>query len=304
MGNCSYQNAKIGGWCSLWSITSVLIILLNNFLMNIEKFRYPMLLSSAGLAFTTIVLWTCQLAGISNIIIRNPYEVLQLFPIALCMALTLAIGNAAYMFLSVSLIQLLKAGAPVCTLFVALVTRTETPNLLTTVAVLLIVLGCGMSVSGEMRVSWIGVGFVVCGELLEACRIVLTQRVMTTAKLSTLQLVAHVSPLACVFLWVVGAFFEGPALLQTQAHVRIAQNPLPYVVAATLGFFINVMSVKIIQLTSGLTLKVLAQAKNTATVVAAILVFGNTVTALQWVSYLISGCGYVTYHFSRNAAPL
>lgn len=49
-------------------------------------------------------------------------------PIALCFALTLPLGNLAYVFLSVSFIQMLKAFTPAIVMVVAFLFGVETPD--------------------------------------------------------------------------------------------------------------------------------------------------------------------------------
>lgn len=67
----------------------------------------------------------------------------RLLPIIFCTAATMFWGNAAYMHLSVSFIQILKAFTPALTLMVGVAAGVERLRLGLLVSVLLIALGTG-----------------------------------------------------------------------------------------------------------------------------------------------------------------
>lgn len=73
----------------------------------------------------------------------NPADYLKLAPIIACTAATMFWGNAAYMHLSVSFIQILKAFTPALTLIIGASVGVERLRLGLVVSVLLIALGTG-----------------------------------------------------------------------------------------------------------------------------------------------------------------
>lgn len=105
---------------ALFFTTAPCLIMLNKHLLKEKSFAYPMLLSGIGLFSSTVVTQLLRLSGLlvlEKTVTRKLY-MMRIFPIGLFMALTLNFGNRVYLYLSVSLIQMLKAGTPAITLFI------------------------------------------------------------------------------------------------------------------------------------------------------------------------------------------
>lgn len=82
-------------------------------------FSYPIVLSVMGQLFTAIASFlVCPVFGLVNALqpISARLYITRILPMGLLMALTLFTGNAAYMHLSVSFIQMLKSMGPVITM--------------------------------------------------------------------------------------------------------------------------------------------------------------------------------------------
>lgn len=69
--------------------------------------------------------------------------VIKIMPVGFLMALTLYLGNLAYLYLSVSLIQILKATTPVMTLFFLCLAKQENATIKLVTSVLIIACGTG-----------------------------------------------------------------------------------------------------------------------------------------------------------------
>lgn len=74
-----------------------------------------------------------------------------------------------------------------------------------------------------------------------------------------------------------------------------AQHPGLFLLAACMGFAVNVLAYATIKLASSLTLKVLGCVKNALVIVAAMILFAEEVTALQGVGYGISTAAFGVY---------
>ena len=61
----------------------------------------------------------------------------------------------------------------------------------------------------------------------------------------------------------------------------------------------NFLTLGVIKSTSGLTFKVLGQAKNTAVILISVLVFGSQITGLQIIGYTISMVGFYVYQMAK-----
>ena len=75
----------------------------------------------------------------------------RVFPVGILYAFKLATGNAAYMFLSVSFIQMLKASSPVLVYFATVIAKLETFNWLRLFNMLTICIGISIALHGEIH---------------------------------------------------------------------------------------------------------------------------------------------------------
>ena len=111
----------------------------------------------------------------------------NMIPIGAAQGLTFAMTNAAYMYLTITLTQMLASFTPTVTLVLLYVTGVEIPTTRATVCVCLIGLGCAIASYGEGQLSLIGMAFRSVGIVAEATRLVLLQRLLKNFKLGVLE---------------------------------------------------------------------------------------------------------------------
>lgn len=108
----------------------ILPLILSSFLAQ-HKFDYPMALSGLGLLFSSVVSVALVQSGLVQLDksskISCSFYVRNLIPIGASMAVTLAAGNAVYLYLPVGFIQMLKAFTPVVTLVLLAISGIELP---------------------------------------------------------------------------------------------------------------------------------------------------------------------------------
>ena len=158
------------------------IILLNKYIVSVVGFRLPMTLSLLGMVFsfvasaavTSLTPWVPRsVEPTLDFSMRRSFPVSGLRPsalmrracidwwllppppwqIGLLIALTLYFGNLAYVTLSVSFLQMLKASTPILVMVLMFAARLETPSLPMVVSVLVIALGTLLAALGEVRFS-------------------------------------------------------------------------------------------------------------------------------------------------------
>ncbi|CAL6273461.1 unnamed protein product [Bathycoccus prasinos] len=79
--------------------------------------------------------------------------------------------------------------------------------------------------------------------------------------------------LACLFIGIM--WLEMPAFVRENGVGKIMESPSLYICAALLGFLVNYLTLGVIKSTSGLTFKVLGQAKNTAVILISVMVMAG-----------------------------
>jgi hypothetical protein len=100
-------------------------------------------------------------------------------PIGMFFSLSLMFSNAAYLYLSVAFIQMLKATTPVAVLLVTWGLGMAPPNMKTLGNVSIIVVGVVIASYGEIQFVMIGFIVQIVGILCEATRLAMVERLLS-----------------------------------------------------------------------------------------------------------------------------
>jgi hypothetical protein len=97
----------------IWIVLSSTVIIYNNFLYNTLNFKYPVFLVTYHLGFAAIGTRVLQrttnlLDGLKDVTMTKEIFVRSILPIGLLFSGSLILSNSAYLYLSVSYIQMLK----------------------------------------------------------------------------------------------------------------------------------------------------------------------------------------------------
>lgn len=295
-------------YCLSWCFVSSFLILLNNYLLH-NGFPYPIILSSLGqlmsFVLTLILVASGALTLSADVDIR--LWATSCLPVGMASAATLALGNIAYIYLSVSFIQMLKAGTPVVTMLVLFAAGMDKPRRDLVLSVTMITLGCGLAAKGELAFSWIGFILMLLSETAEALKIVAQQYLLTNHRLrfELHETLLYIAPAAFFWMMFYAAFTEFPAAATSSnitAETLMHLAPL-LLLSAFMGFFVNFLTLGAVRSTSSLTFKVLGQGKNVAVVLGGIFFFRNVVTELQWLAYSIAIGGFYLYQRAVIKSP-
>lgn len=216
------------------------------------------------------------------------WYVTHVMPIGAFAAVSLALGNYTYLYLSVSFIQMLKAGVPSVTMLVLVMTGLERPHEQTILGVAILTIGTVMAAYGEIAFQWIGVVMMFSSEFSEAFRMAVLQYLMGNLRFELIEGLYIMAPASLAFLTLGIFVFEFNALASENGLGKIAANPGMYLLAAFLGFMVNFLTLGVIKSTSSLTFKVVGQVKNTVVIWLSVVLFGSEITGIQVAGYSIS----------------
>eukprot|EP01134_Creolimax_fragrantissima_P002222 CFRG2222T1 len=283
--------------CLSWAGVSTALIMLNNHILNTDGFHYPIILCSLGQLCSFFGSSLFIGAGWSEQKVHLTVEqyAKTILPIGIMSAGALATGNAVYMHLSVSFIQMLKAGAPAVTMIVLFLFGMEKPRRDLLSAIGLIVVGCVASAYGEIAFSVYGVILMLASVVFESLKLVMTQKLLSSTFSGPIEGLYHTTPITFICLIVLAIPLEGADFIQNNGVAHFLAKPYMYTIAGALGFICNLLVMAVIQRTSSLSFKVLGQAKNIGVVVLGVLFFSNMVTSTQVASYGISITGFFFY---------
>lgn len=213
----------------------------------------------------------------------------QIFPVSFCFAISLVLSNKAYIYLSVSYIQMLKAFTPVAVLIFSFIAGLEKTSWMEVYIVFIICVGVAITSIGETYFSWMGFTFQSLAILAESTRLVLTNILMKSLKLDPLSSLYYIAPLCALFIGPACLYFEFNDL----PFDRIYTSQFMGVMAVNgiVAFSLNVAVVLLISNTSALVLTLAGIVKDILLVFFSVTIFGSPVTPLQYAGYGVALLG-------------
>eukprot|EP00775_Hariotina_reticulata_P006948 gene6948-7165_t len=282
-----------------WMAASSALIIYNKELYD-RGFPFPQMVTGMGQVFS--VLGGLLLAASGIMPLRSPpsklSDVTRLVPIIACTAATMYFGNTAYLHLSVSFIQILKAFTPALTLVIGAAAGVEQLKLSLVVSVLLIAVGTGIAVlaeSGTPAYSLLGLMLFMGSSVTEAGRVVAGQLLLGPNKYNSAEVLVYVGLPSALVLIMGSLLTERQRGMLTAAQVLIEARPEAFLKAFSMSCLVNLTSYMAIATTSSLTFKVAGCLKNLAVVWYGVVVHNDHVTKGHLFGYAVSIAGFVLY---------
>jgi hypothetical protein len=193
------------GYVFLWIGLSAGVILYNKWLLAYGGFPYPVALTMWHMAFCAALAWCIIRAGWVEGVQMNAETYLRtIVPISALYAGTLWLGNAAYIYLSVSFIQMLKASMPMAVFTVGCMFGTEHFSTGRLANMLVIAVGICIASYGEINFVVVGVMLQMASVATESTRLTLVQILLQRRgiKLNPITTLYLIAPCCFAFLCV------------------------------------------------------------------------------------------------------
>lgn len=303
------QKASSGGlhpavYVATWITLSSSVIIFNKYLLDTKKFAFPIVLTTWHLAFATLMTqimarFTTTLDSRKKVPMTGRVYLRAIVPIGLMFSLSLICGNMTYLYLSVSFIQMLKATTPVAVLLIGWAFGVSPPNLKTLGNVSFIVVGVVIASYGEIKFVMVGFLFQLGGIIFEATRLVMMQRLLSSAefKMDPLVSLYYFAPVCAVMNGIVSLIVEVPKMswadVQNVGYFTLISN-------AMIAFLLNVSVVFLIGKTSSLVMTLCGVLKDILLVLASMIIFMDPVSGIQFFGYSIALGGLVYYKLGSD----
>ncbi|KAL8654658.1 MAG: hypothetical protein Q9210_001380 [Variospora velana] len=291
-------------YVTTWIALSSSIIIFNKWILDDGGFHYPVTLTCWHLFFATVMTQimsrtTTLLDGRKTVKMTGKIYLRAIVPIGAFFSLSLICGNITYLYLGVAFIQMLKATTPVAVLLAGWALGTEKANMNTLFKVSFIVIGVVIASFGEIEFVFIGFLFQLGGIVFEALRLVMVQKLLSSAeyKMDPLVSLYYFAPICAMMNFCVAAVIEIPHIKMDEVyHVGL----LTLLANACIAFALNVSVVFLIGRTSSLVLTLCGVLKDILLVFASIAIWGKPVTALQFFGYSIALAGLVYFKLGAD----
>jgi len=218
----------------------------------------------------------------------------SILPIGVLFSGSLILSNKAYLHLTVSFIQMLKAFIPVLILLISFAFRLQEPSR-RLLAIVLLISG-GVCLASYSELSFDMFGFVVQAMAIcfEASRLVMIQVLLHGQKMDPLVSLHYYAPVCATINLLIIPFTEGWTPFE---HIyRI--GPLILISNAAVAFCLNIAAVFLVGVGSGLILTLAGVFKDILLISGSVILFGTQITPLQVFGYSIALGGLVVFKAS------
>jgi len=222
---------------------------------------------------------------------------LRFVPIGLCFALSLWFGNAAYMYLSVAFIQMLKALTPVVVLLISFLFGLEKCNPTIACTIVLVSSGIIISCLTQEKFSIFGTILQLIAVICDAVRLCLINILLIPKglKLSPIASLYYIAPITATCLVIPWTMLEASSVLKHSGLAIRKVGALMMFSNASLAFLLNLATIILIKNTSALTLNVSGIVKDLLLIAWSVTISGASITSTQYFGYTIAMIGIITY---------
>ncbi|XP_015080618.1 probable sugar phosphate/phosphate translocator At3g14410 isoform X1 [Solanum pennellii] len=259
------------------------------------NFPYPLGLTLLHMVFSSILCF--MLTKVLKIMKVEEGMTLDIYissviPIGAMFAMTLWLGNTAYLYISVSFAQMLKAIMPVAVFILGVAAGLEMMSCRMLLIMSVISLGVLVASYGEIDINWVGVVYQMGGVVGEALRLIFMEILVKRKglKLNPISVMYYVSPCSALCLLVPWICLEKPKMDEQRTW---SFQPLILTLNSLCTFALNLSVFLVIQHTSALTIRVAGVVKDWVVVLLSALLFADTKLTL------INLFGYAIGNFSN-----
>ncbi|CAH1450057.1 unnamed protein product [Lactuca virosa] len=263
------------------------------------NFPYPLGLTLLHMMFSSVLCFV--LTKVLKILKVEDGMTLEIYtssviPIGAMFAMTLWLGNTAYLYISVAFAQMLKAVMPVAVFILGVAAGLEVMNTRMLMIMCLISFGVLVASYGEISINWVGVVYQMGGVVGEALRLIFMEILVKRKglKLNPISMMYYVSPCSALCLLVPWVFLEKPKM---DAQGTWTFHPLVLTLNSLCTFGLNLSVFLVIQHTSALTIRVAGVVKDWVVVLLSALLFADTkLTIINIFGYAIAIGGVAAYN--------
>ncbi|GAA6004435.1 hypothetical protein JCM10207_000726 [Rhodosporidiobolus poonsookiae] len=285
---------------TIWIALSSSLILWNKSLLT--RAPYPIALTTWHLVYATIgtrllLRFTHLLDDLANVQMSWDRWFKNIVPIGALFSGSLIFSNFAYLTLSVSFIQMLKAFTSVAVLGMSVLFGLEQMQPRKFIIVIAISAGVALASYGEIAFDMGGFLCQALGIAFEAARLVSIQKLLTGLKMGPLVSLYYFAPVCAGINLFLIPFFEGMAPF-TDGIEQVGAAEL--IGNATIALALNVAVVFLIGCASSLVLTLSGVIKDILLVLGSVVLMGSTVTFTQTLGYSIALLGLVVFKLPKE----
>ncbi|KAJ7978908.1 Sugar phosphate/phosphate translocator like [Quillaja saponaria] len=292
-------------YVAIWIFLSFSVIVYNKYILDRKMYNWPYPISLTmihmGFCSSLAYLLVRVFKVVEPVSMSRELYLKSVVPIGALYALSLWFSNSAYIFLSVSFIQMLKALMPVAVYSIGVLFKKDNFKSETMANMLSISLGVAIAAYGEAKFNSWGVMLQLLAVAFEATRLVLIQILLNSKGiiLNPITSLYYIAPCCLVFLFVPWVIMEFPSLRDTSSfHLDFAIFGTNSICA----FALNLAVFLLVGKTSALTMNVAGVVKDWLLIAFSWSVIKDTVTPINLIGYGLAFLGVAYYNHAKLQA--
>ncbi|XP_027331761.1 probable sugar phosphate/phosphate translocator At2g25520 [Abrus precatorius] len=292
-------------YVAVWIFLSFTVIVYNKYILDRKMYNwpYPISLTMIHMAFCSSLAYILVrvLKMVEPVSMSRDLYLKSVVPIGALYSLSLWFSNSAYIYLSVSFIQMLKALMPVAVYSIGVLFKKETFKNETMANMVSISLGVAIAAYGEAKFDAWGVTLQLMAVAFEATRLVLIQILLNSKGISLNPITSlyYIAPCCLVFLSIPWIIMEYPSLRDNSSF------HLDFTIFGTnsaCAFALNLAVFLLVGKTSALTMNVAGVVKDWLLIAFSWSVIKDTVTPVNLIGYGLAFLGVGYYNHSKLQA--
>ncbi|KAI9125896.1 hypothetical protein K1719_003314 [Acacia pycnantha] len=292
-------------YVAIWIFLSFTVIVYNKYILDRKMYNWPFPISLTMIHMSFCSSLAYLLVRVFKLVepvsMSRELYIKSIVPIGALYSLSLWFSNSAYIYLSVSFIQMLKALMPVAVYSIGVLFKKEGFKSETMANMLSISVGVAIAAYGEAKFDAWGVTLQLLAVSFEATRLVLIQILLNSKGISLNPITSlyYIAPCCLVFLSIPWMIMEYPALMETSSFhfdfVIFGTNSL-------CAFALNLAVFLLVGKTSALTMNVAGVVKDWLLIAFSWSVIKDTVTPINLIGYGLAFLGVAYYNHSKLQA--
>jgi len=310
-GGAMVPEAKQSRWLGRLSVaadltSSVAIIVCNKLLMSRYGFRFPVTLTAAHFAVTSIAVAAVRAAsrGAAPGVAGGSVPLAPVVAFALLSSGSIILSNASLFLNSVAFYQIMKLATLPLIACLEIASRTRSYSLRHGACFAVIMFGVGITIRGTMRTSGPGALAAVASVLMTGCHQFFCGKLQSHFNVTPATLLSQVAPLQAVIILLCAPTLDRVWFGSVLRLSAVSSEAL-WLAAATcaLAVVVNVAQYSVIKYYGAGLFQAMSQLKTAIIIYGGSLAFEGAVSPVQGVGTLISILGvYLLLHEKQRAA--
>lgn len=292
-------------YVAIWIFLSFTVIVYNKYILDRKLYNwpYPISLTIIHMAFCSSLAYLLVrvFKVVEPVTMTMDLYCKSVVPIGLLYAFSLWLSNSAYIYLSVSFIQMLKALMPVAVYSIGVMFKKDNFKSDTMCNMVSISIGVAIAAYGEAKFDTWGVMLQLGAVAFEATRLVMIQILLTSKGITFNPITSlyYVAPCCLIFLFIPWIFVEYPLLKDTSSFHF---DWLIFGTNSFCAFALNLAVFLLVGKTSALTMNVAGVVKDWLLIAFSWSVIKDTVTTVNLVGYGLAFLGVAYYNHAKLQA--